>query len=94
MRARTLINRISGYGLGTLLGGNTVYRLLERFTPSGTTVIEYDDSPLVIQAARSPCERSLYWRGEYEEHVRKSIHGHLSAGDTAIDVGAHVGHHA
>ncbi len=93
MRARTLINRISGYGLGNYFGGNTVYRLLERVTPSGTTVIEYEDSPLVIQAARSPCERSLYWRGEYEEHVRKAIHGHLSAGDVAIDVGAHVGHH-
>jgi len=91
MRARTLINRISGYGLGNYFGGNTVYRLLERFTPSGTTVIEYEDSPLSYRphAVRvsGPCigegnTKSMYgnrFTAICRPEIRLSMLAHMSA---------------
>jgi len=48
---------------------------------------------VVVIPSRSSTESELYRLGEYEPEVATTISDALFEGDTAIDVGAHVGHH-
>lgn len=59
----------------------------------GPQWINYENSKLYVNP-QDFIGRSLYVRGEYEPETAQIIRDLLSEGDTAIDVGAHIGHHS
>lgn len=76
-------------------GVKTLYKkLIESQTPNTPTKIEYMNSFIWVIPNRSSAEKSLYAFGEYEPHISTKIESILETGDIAVDIGAHVGHHA
>jgi len=73
----------------------TISRWLERAsraTTDGTVLTEYHGTPIVVDPS-DHVGGNIYRKGSFEPLVRDAIETLLEPGDTAIDVGSHVGHH-
>lgn len=87
-------DRLRGTGFGKVPGLSYTYRKLEQAAkiPNKGVAINYEGASLHLDPSDYIGER-LYEYGEYEPEVTNAIKEHLSPGGTAIDIGAHIGHH-
>lgn len=81
---------------------NILTRLWNTLTPTprlqapitdDTETIRYGQASLTVRKDNSATEETLRETGTYEPWVSEQIQETLTHGDTAIDIGAHVGHH-
>ena len=99
MRYRNIINKLSGTFITELPGVSSFHRLVHDFLiwkHQVTTVenrIEYNGVSLYANTS-DLVARNLVVYGEYEPKISELINNHLTAGDFAIDIGGHIGHHS
>lgn len=91
-----LSSHASDRGLDKIPGAETVYQYLSNVVaPQPNTRFEwisYEGFALKV-APGDHVSDVLIQKGEYEPRIRESLHKYICEGDTAVDIGAHIGSH-
>lgn len=98
MSYHNIAKRLSNTVVSRVPGISFIHRQLSRLIEwnhqrtAGETWVEYRGARLYADTS-DHVAKSIVMRGDYEAEVQAAIESHLSRGDMAIDVGAHIGHH-